>query len=155
MASKNGSTPPVGTPDDFLGLTDSRLVVAVDLNPVGRNVIYYVREISTAEKEYIMGRPKGKTRVGKGMVELDWSQMPQGAAAKFLKVCLVTDETGQKQMYDAWLEKLVRPHLVMEKLEEIPNSVSDYIIQKCREISRMTDDDNEERDEIEEKKENS
>jgi hypothetical protein len=151
MASKNGSTPLSAS--DFLGLADSRLVSAVDLADVGRRGILYVRELSTAEKEAVMGRPKGKTRVGKGMVEIDWSQMPQGATAKFLRTCLVTDETGKTQMYDAWLAELGKPHLVMERLEQIPNSVADHIVKKCREISGMVED--EERDEIEEKKENS
>ena len=73
------------------------------------------------------------------MVEIDWSQMPQGATAKFLRTCLVADETGKTQLYDQWVKELGKPHLVMEKLEQIPNSIADYIVKKCREISGMTD----------------
>lgn len=141
---------------DFLGLADRRQVVEVDLAEVGHQGIVFVRELTSAEIREIMGRPKGKTLMRKDQaIEIDWSQMPGDATVKFLKYCMVTDATGTKQMYDLWNEQLgggKRPQDVMEKLGQLPNSVTNLIVKRCREISGLIDD--EERDEIEEKKGN-
>lgn len=137
---------------DFLGLVINRRVVEVDLIQVGHAGLVYVRELSTSEKDHVMGRPKGKTMVRKGAVQLDWSQMPKGATERMMRACLVTDMTGEKQMYDVWLAELGQASKVMKSLADIPNSVADLIVGKCREISGMVSDD--ERNELAEKKDN-
>lgn len=140
---------------DFLGLAETRQVIEVDLAEVGHRGVVFVRELTSAEIREIMGRPKGKTLMHKNQaIEIDWSQMPGDASAKFLKYCMVTDATGTKQMYDLWVEQLgagKRPMDVMDKISQLPNSVVNLIVKKCREISGLVDD-NGDHDEIEEKK---
>lgn len=150
MTSKNGNTASLSA-IDFLGLAEQRQTRAVDLTEVGRSGVVWIRELSVAEKAAVMGRMKGKARVHRDRsTEIDLSQMPDDAAPRLLRYAMVTDESGKAQMYDAWLAELGKPHLVMERLENLPNAVVNLI---AREVRRLSGMDDEERDEVDEKKE--
>lgn len=171
MSKNNGSLSAI----DFLGLAEQKQVGRVDLAEAGAHGVVYVCGLSTAKQREVMSRPrKGKTRVyADKSLDINWADLPDDAAPKFLAACLVTDkeggallarafaalEPGEEQLitidageliyfYDQWKDELGTHAAVMKRLEELPNSVSNLIIRRVREISGM------EEDEIEEKKGN-
>lgn len=151
---------------DFLGLAEERVVARVDLADVGRRGVLYVRELTADEKAAVLPRPKGKARMYKDQsMEIDWSQLSPDAAAKFLKTCLVTFKTDPAQwfgengeaaetavvpadalnsMYEEIVAQVGKPHLAIEKLGGVPNSVVDLLVNRIRTISRLDDDDEDE-----------
>lgn len=138
---------------DFLGLAEQRRVVKVDLSEAGHTGTVYVRELSAGEREMVQGKP-GKTKLNRDKsMEIDMSQMPQDFVFRLLKVAMVTDATGTKQMYDEWLKQCGGvPHIVKEKINAIPASVANLLARKVREISGMIDED---RDDVEAEKKGS
>jgi len=155
---------------DFLRLADERIVARVDLAEVGRSGILYVRELTSAEKTAVLPRPKGKARMYKDQsMEIDWSQLAPDAVAKFLRVALLTGDglapfftdsatatipTDQlRQMYDQLVIQCEgKPHLAMEAMERIPNTVANLLVTKIRQISGL--DEEEPEDETEAAKKN-
>jgi len=150
---------------DLLGLADERLVMRVDLATIGRSGVVFVRELTADEKAKYLPRPKGRTRMHKDQsLELDWSQLPPDAAAKFLKTCLVEIVGGPDAFYsngeetavipadklkpiaEAWLAKLGKPHLVLEEFGKLPNAVVDLLVARIRKISRLDVDEEDEED---------
>lgn len=145
---------------DFLRLSEERVVARVDLAETGRKGILYVRELTSAEKTAVLPRPKGKARMYKDQsMEIDWSQLAPDAVAKFLKVALLAADNGSlekyfakgddtatvpaedlKPMYDEIVAKVGVPHLAMEALEKIPNTVANLLVKRIREISGLDDD---------------
>lgn len=156
---------------DFLRLSDERMVARVDLAEVGRSGVLYVRELTSAEKTAVLPRPKGKARMYKDQsMEIDWSQLAPDAVAKFLRTSLLSGEglggyfsddnevatipaEKLKQMYDQLVVQCEgKPHLAMEALERIPNTVANLLVKKIRQISGLDDDDAE--DDLETAKKN-
>ena len=143
---------------DFLRLSDERVVCRVDLSEVGRSGILYVRELTSAEKTAVLPRPKGKARMYKDQsMEIDWSQLAPDAVAKFLRVALLTgekldgffgdDDTATiptdhlKPMYDQLVVQCEgKPHLAMEALEGVPNTIANLLVKKIPQISGLDED---------------
>lgn len=163
---------------DLLGLAEQRKVARVDLAEAGYGGVVFVCDLTAAQQQRIMSGPrKGKTRVYRdNSYDLDWSDLPQDAASKFLEACLVTDREGgatlarafeaadgdgevvefitfpaSELVYVAELmtAELKQARLVRDKLEQWPNAVTSLIIKKMRQISGLAED------RIEEKKEHS
>lgn len=138
MTNKNGQKPKgtVLSAVGFLKLAEARKVREVNLAEVGYEGIMYVRALTYGEKQSVFKRPTGKTRVHKDeSVEVDWSQLPADAAPQFLKRTLVTDATGTTQMWDALLQELGKPHMVMDFFKSLPSPVVELIVKNGREIS--------------------
>lgn len=166
---------------DLLGLAELRKVARLDLASVGYSGVVYACDLTAAQQQKIMSGPrKGKTRIHRdGAMDVDWADLPQDAAAKFLEACLVTDnaegetlerafaalDTSEAEedktvyitlpaselvlMSELMLAELKQPRLVREKLEQFPNAVTSLIVRTVREISGMVED------RVEEKKDNS
>lgn len=144
---------------DFLNLISEYMVARVDLADIGRRGVVYVRELTAAEKAAVLPRPKGKARMYKDQsMEIDWSQLSPNAAAKFLKTCLMAGEglapyftangpstamvpeTALTPMYEQLVRQAGKPHLAMEKLEQLPNAIVDVLVKRIRDISGLDDD---------------
>lgn len=160
---------------DFLRLADERIVARVDLAEVGRAGVLYVRELTAAEKTAVLPRPKGKARMYKDQsMEIDWAQLAPDAVAKFLRVALLSADDGKLpgyftngqetatipadelvQMYDQIVVRTEgKPHLAMEALERIPNTVANLLVKKIRQISGLDDESDEDDAELENTKKN-
>jgi len=75
---------------DFLNLAEQRKVAQVDLSHVGYPGVYYVCDMSTAVRQKIMGRMKGKARIHTDRsMDVEMANMPQDAPQKMVRFCLV------------------------------------------------------------------
>lgn len=164
MSSKNGHMPLSSV--DFLKLADTKRVGRVDLAKVGVDGIVYVCGLSTSQQQRMMG--------GQAMrVYKDDSRdiaIPKEAAANMLMECMVTDgqdgkyfeaEFGKteaefinvpvdKLVYsrDLWKQELGNTKLVREKIQDLPNIVTNHVMAGINRLSGLVDD------ELEEKKSN-
>lgn len=151
---------------DFLKLADTKRVGRVDLSKVGVDGVVYVCGLSTSQQQRMMG--------GQSMrIYKDDSRdiaIPKEAAAKMLMECMVTD--GQDGKYfdaefektdlefinvpvdkliyssELWKKELGNTKLVMDKIQDLPNIVTNHVMASINKLSGLVDD------ELEEKKSN-
>lgn len=159
---------------EFLGLASYKKVARVDLSDVGYHGIVYVRDLSAAEKQRLITRPRGKGRLHKDQsVEIDFSQLPRDASAKFLSACMVTHKQGGEYLEQLfadtdeghvilsendlvsldreWGEAHGHQSKVRDVLDQLPSTVVNYIVKAVNDLSGINQSDDEV---IEEKKGN-
>lgn len=150
---------------DFLKLAETKRIARVDLYEVGVEGTVYVCGLSTAQQQKMVG-DRGSVRVYK-----DDSRdvaIPKEAAAKMLLECMVTD--GQEGAYfegefakvddeyisvpsdklvyyrDLWRQELGTTKAVNDKIQDLPNVVTNLVMRHVNLLSGLAGD------EIEEKK---
>jgi hypothetical protein len=161
---------------DFLGLADNHKVAMVDLADIGYSGILFVRDLTSAEQQKIMSVPKNsrvKQYSKEKAFEFDASMFAT-ATADFLRFGLVTDRDGGAvlerafdalpddedyltfpaselvQMWDDWMAELKNVTKVRDRLDALPNAVTNEIVRAVKEISGMNED--KDNDVLEEKK---
>jgi hypothetical protein len=152
---------------DFLKLAETKRIARVDLSEVGVDGVVYVCGLSTAQQQKIVGT-RGSVRVYK-----DDSRdvaIPQEAASKMLLECMVTDgkdgvafenefaktddeyitvPSDQLVYYrDLWKQELGNTKAVNDKIQDLPNVVTNLVMRHVNDLSGLT------ADEVEEKKSN-
>ena len=162
--SENGRIPLSAV--DFLQLAESKRIGRVDLSKVGIDGIVYVCGLSTAQQQKMSG---GKFRIYKDQSrDID---MPKEAASKMLLECMVTDgENGEffeaefaqtddeyitvpseQLVYyrDLWRKELGNTKAVNEKIQDLPNVVTNIVVRQINDLSGLDEDEP-----VEEKKSN-
>jgi hypothetical protein len=149
---------------DFLQLTEFKRIARVDLAEVGMDGIVYVCDLSTAQQQKLYGGSKSM-RVYK-----DDSRdvaLPKDAAAKIIQECMITDkEDGQylesefdktdeefvtvpldQIVYyrDLWKEQLGNTKAVNDKIQNLPNIVTNLIVKNVSDLSGLAGDEVEEK----------
>lgn len=174
MASDNGHVSLSAI--DLLGLTKQRKVRRLDLADVGYEGVMYVRDLTAAEQSKVTGTSGrgGKARYYTDKsYEIDLAALTEAAGPKFLMAATVTDEKGGEilerafaaapedagfvmmsagdlvQMSEQWIREAGTRHKAEEILEQMPNTITNFVVRAVRELSGMGED------RIEEKKENS
>lgn len=125
---------------DFLNLANELRVEAVDLAEIGRKGLVFVRELTDGERESL-NRLKGKIQFKGRSSIVDSKDFPKGASARILKLGLVTDETGQAQMFDELKKQLQTDKAVMEHLAKMPNAVVNLLVKRINVLSGIVEDD--------------
>lgn len=120
---------------DLLGLAEQRKVARLDLAEVGYAGVVYVCDLSAAQQQRILTGPRrGKTRIYRdNSMDVDWSDLSQDAASKFMEACLVTDAQGGELLERAFAA-----------LEERPGSGDEdagvvYVVMPAKELVFMAD----------------
>lgn len=149
---------------DFLQLTEFKRVARVDLAEAGMTGVVYVCDLSTAQQQRLYGGSKSM-RVYK-----DDSRdvaLPKDAAAKIIQECMVTDkEDGQyleaeftksDEKYiivpldqivyyrDLWKEQLGNTKAVSDRIQNLPNVVTNLIVRNVSDLSGLAGDEVEEK----------
>ena len=149
---------------DFLQLTEFKRVARVDLAEAGMAGVVYVCDLSTAQQQRLYGGSKSM-RVYK-----DDSRdvaLPKDAAAKIIQECMVTDaENGailesefdksdekyvivplDKIVYysDLWKAELGNTKAVNDKIQNLPNIVTNLIVKHVSDLSGLAGDEVEEK----------
>jgi hypothetical protein len=165
MSSKNGQH--ALSAGDFLQLTEFKRVARVDLADAGMDGVVYVCDLSTAQQQKLYGGSKSM-RVYK-----DDSRdvaLPKDAAAKIIQECMVTDkEEGQylegefakvdddfvtvpidQIVYyrDLWKDQLGNTKAVNDKIQNLPNIVTNLIVKHVSDLSGLAGDEVEEKKSI-------
>lgn len=160
--SKNGRN--ALSAGDFLQLTEFKRVARVDLADAGMDGVVYVCDLSTAQQQKLYGGSKSM-RVYK-----DDSRdvaLPKDAAAKIIQECMVTDSKegaileaefektddafvtvplDQIVYYrDLWKDQLGNTKLVNEKIQNLPNIVTNLIVRHVSDLSGLAGDEVEEK----------
>jgi len=165
MSSKNGHIPLSAV--DFLKLAETKRIARVDLEEVGVDGVVYVCGLSTAQQQKIMSG-QGSMRVYKD--DSRDVSIPKEAAAKMLLECMVTDgqdgaffedeftksdedfitvPSDQLVYYrDLWRKELGNTKAVNDKIQDLPNIVTNLVMRQVNRLSGLAGD------EIEEKKSN-
>ena len=150
---------------DFLKLAETKRIARVDLAEVGVDGVVYVCGLSTGEQQKITGN-RGSVRMYK-----DDSRdvpIPKEAAARMLAQCMVTD--GKEGVYfeaeyaktddeyitvpsdklvyyrDLWKQELGNTKAVNDKIQDLPNVVTNLVMRHVNDLSGLS------ADEVEEKK---
>lgn len=91
---------------DLLGLAEQRKVARVNLSDVGYSGVLFVCDLTAAQQQRILSGPrKGKTRIYRdNSMDVDWADLSQDAASKFLEACLVTDKESGALLEQAFEE---------------------------------------------------
>ena len=156
MSSANGRIPLSAI--DFLKLAESRRVARVDLSEVDVAGTVYVCGLSTAQQQQMSG---GSMRIYK-----DDSRdvvIPKEAAAKMLLQCMVTDGQDGAMFEDSfaqtdkdfitvpidqlvyyrdlWRKELGNTKAVNDKIQDLPNVVTNLIVKRVNELSGTTEDE--------------
>jgi hypothetical protein len=149
---------------DFLQLTEFKRIARVDLADVGMTGIVYVCDLSTAQQQKLYGGSKSM-RVYK-----DDSRdvaLPKDAAAKIIQECMVTDaengvifeaefgKTDEKYVMvpldkivyysDLWKAELGNTKAVNDRIQGLPNIVTNLIVKHVSDLSGLAGDEVEEK----------
>lgn len=158
--SKNGNSRITLSAIDFLQLTEFKRVGRVDLAEVDLSGVVYVCDLSTAQQQKLYGGA-GSMRVYK-----DNSRdiaLPKDAAAKMILECMVTDVEGGKifeaefaktdedfisvpvgqivYYRDLWKEQLGNTKAVNDKIQDLPNVVTNLVVRRVSELSGLREDE--------------
>ena len=150
---------------DFLQLAESKRIARVDLSEVGVDGIVYVCGLSTAQQQKMGGNSMRVYKDDSRDVTI-----PKEAAAKMLLECMVTD--GQDGTYfeaefdktddefitvpaeqliyyrDLWRKELGNTKAVNDKIQDLPNVVTNIVVRHVNQLSGLDDEP------VEEKKSN-
>jgi len=152
---------------DFLKLAETKRIARVDLSEVGVDGVVYVCGLSTAQQQKMVG-DRGSVRVYKD--DSRDVSIPKEAAAKMLLECMVTDgqegatfenefaktdedfisvESDKLVYYrDLWRQELGTTKAVNDKIQDLPNVVTNLVMRHVNLLSGLAGD------EVEEKKSN-
>jgi hypothetical protein len=156
MSSTNSRIPLSAV--DFLRLSEAKRIARVDLAEVGVDGIVYVCGLSTAQQQKMSGNSMRVYKDDSRDVTI-----PKEAAAKMLLECMVTD--GQDGAYfeaefdatdeefitvqaeqlvyyrDIWRKELGNIKAVNDKIQDLPNVVTNLVVRHVNELSGLGDDE--------------
>lgn len=144
---------------DFLQLAEVKRVARVDLADIDYHGVVYVCELSTAQQQRLFGGQKGMRIYPDNSRDI---AIPPDAAAKMISECLVTDgqdgalwepefsKTDDEYitvpnddivyMRDLWRKEVGNTRQVDEKIQGLPNVVTNFIMRHVNDLSGLGDD---------------